>query len=211
MQDAFGVRKSFSAVGGYKAISAMSAAEKAGIKGSHKAAQGMSEADKKITGLMDEHKRLYGDTQANATLTANRKGQPVRQTEIPKFSGKGSLWIPNFPKPGESQRTMARRIAAPKKGSFQRHEMEHATRRKPASAAVRLFSKPEKLWGDEARAESVMKPKYRKQSDYRRLATAKQNGFGVMMFNPSYKAGLKAGGDKKYFDVTNRLKDLRKS
>ena len=208
MIDAFGVSKSFSSVGGFKPLSAMTAAERAGIRGSHKAAHGMTDMDAGRKKIWENTRRLMGgEAPANASPMKNRKGRLVLRTDLPKKQSEYSKWIPSFPKPGQSQRTMPGRIAAPQKSQATAHELEHTTRRKPASAAARLFGQPKKLWGDEARADSAMKPKAQEKSDYLLTAQGKRSAvFG----SAAYSEGYKSGGGQHYMDVKGKIAARKK-
>lgn len=108
---------------------------------------------------------------------------PSRRGPVPttRFEGLGTNFLPTRPAPGKGQRSVRgsinidasslaglsrRTIAGAKK-----HEPVHAEHRKPLSTLVRQLKHPEKLWGDEARANAREGFYIRRRSGYN-LATA---------------------------------------
>jgi len=88
------------------------------------------------------------------------------------------------------------------------HEIKgHATRRKAASAYYRINRHPEKLWGDEARSDSMMSDTYRKRGAYSRVAF---DGAHIPM-DGLYREGLKRGGAKKYRATTRAIERAKGS
>jgi hypothetical protein len=94
--------------------------------------------------------------------------------------------------------------------SYMKHELTHARRRKPMSAFVRIQAHPEKLWGDEARADSVMTPAARADSGYRQVASSDKEGRKRLMSTMgTHYQNDKA--PKRYKEVSQKLGTWEKS
>jgi hypothetical protein len=114
-------------------------------------------------------------------------------------------------KPGQSQRQADRAVSITRgtdtKG-IEAHEVEgHANRRKKLSWEVRSAMHPEKLLGDEARADSKMSLARRKLSRYNVAANA-NNPAMLGTENPDYRrAGRK--GLQRYREVSRQIDDAK--
>lgn len=207
MKDAFGVNKSFTRVNGvvsHLPISQMSAAERNGIRGVHRSTKGMTTIDRDIQESWNAGAATRAEFDNVPVNGRTKKGRSLKVIE----TADKSMNMFAAPKPGESQRTMARRMFVENNPSKRAHEDTHADGSKPASRAFRFLRHPEKLWGDEARADMAMSPQARmKYNAYWANATSHSQGKGtVSNLSPLYREGLERGGGKRYLDVKEKIK-----
>lgn len=204
MRDAFGVEKSLSGKV-WKPISAMSSAERTGIKGAHSAAKTVDPEDmqaaREVTANSIIRRLTLG--REGRYKVKNRKGRVV---EVAHNNGEAAFYHPLLPKRGETQRTQMGSVSVfPKESKYvkdsMRHELEHSTRRKPASAAFRMARHPEKSWGDEARAEAAQSKLDLGGPSYADIA----RGRSSMNLKPKYQEGIKRGGFERYRDVQDKI------
>jgi RimJ/RimL family protein N-acetyltransferase len=227
------VHKAFLPGGVAKPLSAMTGAErktwKAGVKGGNlsRSLKGItqkdSEAKDAITGQQHALKSIP-ESMKTTQKHAGGKVHLVRSKDV----GVPTSWAPGGSKGGQRRNkgyvfhgqmpvqrtpwTPPQLETMPKSQAkeYMKHELTHANRRKPMSAMVRFHKKPEKLWGDEARADSVMNKETRKQSGYLQVADSDKEGRRRMMATRPAHYQTETGPDR-YKEVAQKLGSYNKS
>jgi hypothetical protein len=179
-------KKSF-ASGVWKPVTEMSAGHRSQVLGAHRRATGMSARDRKFKRAQAVARQDEGyQAMVSAAAVAKPKGLKAKGREVPVArvdlpAGFGAAVTPRWKGPqrkagfamlkpkGESPVEMAETVMPGAKRAFERHELRHATVRKPRSSTVRRMGDSRKMLAEEARADSAMK-KHRGLSAYRNAA-----------------------------------------
>lgn len=206
--------KSFYGPGLSKPITQFTEAERKtlrAVKGGHKGMQGATKADTEHkTALTNSIQAARGSIQetGNQGKAIKVKGGTVQRYRDRKARAIRGQWMALESKGGQRRHKgliVAGGANRAERRSAVAHETTHATRRKPMSAYVRITRNPQKLWGDEARADSAMAPRHRAKTDYRAIAGLKDKTERQMyndMQGPMYQS---SSGPKKYKQVSSKL------
>ena len=168
--------------GVWKPAAKLTLAERAKVLGTHKRAVGVTAKDRDVA------ERVTRSTTQARMLAMTNPGETVKLRHgsakvvtPPKLADVGSFYSATGSAGGQRRATRLAVVKPDKDiptGDLRAHELTHATRRKPMSAAVRQIKYPEKIWGDEARSDAAMSRQGRMHSGYR--ATANNNPRNVV-------------------------------
>jgi hypothetical protein len=152
-------------------------------------------------------------TRSKAGRRTIKHGDVSLSSPFQNFSATAALPVKNGMQVGSQRQApgivaVNRRLKPWQQKDYKKHELQHVSVRKPMSRDVRFQRHPEKLWGDEARADSVMSRKSQKRSLYNISAK-----LGFIPAPPGtvparYTEGFKNGGRQKYKDVQAKIRQV---